>query len=154
MSYPAPTWMRCPSKCFLNLAKELLIPSQLILSNLGLILAGNFRLYLSFWLEVWDSSFIEGGYFILSVLWYNHGWYTSKLSYRVGSQLLTMTVQLNVYYYGNKQDHSKSIHTDRLDICECVLVYLHLEDLAYCHNKTHLTELSKSVASQTPCTYL
>src|SRR3989337_1715093 len=72
-------------------------------------------------------------------------------TYRVGSQLLTITVQLNVSYYGNKQDHSKSSHTDRLDICECALVCLHMNDLAYCHNKAHLTEQSFSVAGHTPC---
>src|SRR5687767_12291771 len=32
--------------------------------------------------------------------------------YRVVCQLCRMTVQLNVFYYGNKQDLSKSCHTD------------------------------------------
>src|SRR5687767_3967028 len=69
----------------------------------------------------------------------------------VGSQLLTMTVQLNVSYYSNKHDHSKSIHSDRLDICECQLVCLDLNDLAYGHSKTHLTEQSLSVVGCPPC---
>ena len=77
---------------------------------------------------------------------------TTTTMYRVESQLLRMTVQLNVYYCGNKQDHTKSSHTDRFDICECALVCLHLNDLAYCHNKTHLTEQSLSVAGNPPCT--
>src|SRR5688572_5886405 len=62
-----------------------------------------------------------------------------------------MTVQLYVSYYGNKQDHSKSIHIDRLGISECALVCLHLNDMANCHNKTHLTEQSFSVAGFPPC---
>src|SRR5688500_9506970 len=70
----------------------------------------------------------------------------------VDCQLLTMTDQSNMSYYDNKQDHSKSSHTDRLDICECQLVCLHLDDLAYYHNKTYLIDQSLSAAGNPPCT--
>src|SRR5687767_14090822 len=65
-----------------------------------------------------------------------------------------MTVQLNVSCYGNMQDHLKSSHTDRLGICECALVCLHLNDLAYCHIETRITEQTFSVARFPPCTKL
>ena len=78
-------------------------------------------------------------------------WNWETLKYRVYCQLLRLTVQLNVSYYDNKQDHSKSSHTDRMDNCKCALICLHLNDHAYCYNKTHLTEQSFLVAGHTPC---
>ena len=51
--------------------------------------------------------------------------------YRVETKLLRMTVQLNVYYYGNKEDHSKPSHTHKFGTCGCSLVCLDLNDLAY-----------------------
>ena len=72
--------------------------------------------------------------------------------YRVYSQLLRITVWLNTSYYGNEQFHSNSSQADRLDICECELVHLHLKDLTYCPNSTHFTEQSFSVAGFLPCT--
>src|SRR5688572_24649912 len=74
--------------------------------------------------------------------------------YRMYIQLLTMIVHLNVSYYDSKQNYSNSSHTDRLDICECALVSPHLNDLANCHNKTHLTEQALSVGEYTPCIVL
>src|SRR5687767_5614599 len=71
--------------------------------------------------------------------------------YSMGSQLLTMSVQLNVFYYGNKQDHS---NVDTLMHTHIYPIYLYdwtLNDLAYCHNKTHLIEQSFSVAGCPPC---
>src|SRR5688500_11906735 len=56
-------------------------------------------------------------------------------------------------YYGIKQDLLKSGHTYKLDICECQLLCLHLEDFAYYHNKTYLVDQSMSVASNPPCIF-
>src|SRR5688572_15574807 len=71
------------------------------------------------------------------------------MRYRVYSQLLRMTVQFNVPYYGNKQDY---LNVDTLMHTYIYLIYLYdwtLNDLVYCHNKTHSTEQSFSVAGYT-----
>ena len=60
--------------------------------------------------------------------------------YRVFSHLLSLTVQINVSYSGNKKNCSKPSHTDKLYICECTLVCLYLKDSAYCYNKTYLSK--------------
>src|SRR5687767_9903039 len=60
--------------------------------------------------------------------------------YRVDSQLLTMTVQLNVSYDGNKHDHSDVDTLKHTRMCPIYLYDWTLNDHAYCHNKTHITE--------------
>src|SRR5687767_198654 len=75
-----------------------------------------------------------------------------RQEYRVFSHLLSSTVQLNVSYYGIKQDLSNVDNLMHAHIC---LIYLYdwtLKNLAYCHNKTHLIEQSFSVASFPPYT--
>ena len=74
--------------------------------------------------------------------------------YKVACQVLRMTVQLNVSYYSNKQDHSNVDTLMHTHICPIYLYDWTLDDLAYCHNKSHLTEQSFSVAGQPPCTYV
>src|SRR5687767_6044911 len=66
--------------------------------------------------------------------------------YRVFSQLLRMSVQLNVSFYGNKQNLSNVDTLMHTHICPIYLYDWTLNDLAYCHNKTHLTEHSFSAA--------
>src|SRR5687767_1622064 len=63
-----------------------------------------------------------------------------------------MTVQLNVSYYGSKQDPSNINTLIDTHICPIYLYNWTLNDLAYCHNKIHLTEQSFSVLGRAPCT--
>src|SRR5687767_15962059 len=46
---------------------------------------------------------------------------------------------------------SKSSHTDRLDICECQSMCLHLDDSAYYHNKTYMIDQSIQAGGGPPC---
>src|SRR5688500_4340657 len=71
--------------------------------------------------------------------------------YRVSCQLLTMTDQLNLSYYSIKQDPPNLNTLKHTHICPIYLYDWTLNDFAYCHNKTHLTEQSVSVAGNTLC---
>src|SRR5687768_8767920 len=50
---------------------------------------------------------------------------------------------LNMSYYEDKHDHSKSSHIDKLDISGCTLMCSHLNDHTYPHNTTCLKKLEK-----------
>src|SRR5687767_10033781 len=62
--------------------------------------------------------------------------------YRVLCQVLRMTVQLNVSYYGNKHDHSNVDTLMHTHICPIYLYDYTFKNLAYCPNKYHLTKQS------------
>src|SRR5688500_13354567 len=62
-----------------------------------------------------------------------------------------MTVQLNMFCYGNMQDPSNVEALMHTHICPIYLYDWTLNDLAYCHNKTHSTKQSLSVDSESPC---
>src|SRR5687768_9767598 len=62
-----------------------------------------------------------------------------------------MTIQIIVSYYGNKEDHSNQDTLMHTHICPIYLYDWTLNDLVYCHNNTHLTEQSFSVAGFPPC---
>src|SRR5688500_10426830 len=63
-----------------------------------------------------------------------------------------MSAQLNVSYYGNKQDQSNLNTLMHTYICPIYLYDWTLNDLAYCHTKAHSTEQLLSVAGCPPCT--
>ena len=65
-----------------------------------------------------------------------------------------MNVQLNVSYYDNKQDHSNLNMLMHTHIYPIYLYDWTLNDLAYCHSNTHLTEQSLLLAGCPPCNAL